>query len=84
MSELANQIMGLAGRLGTLSGLKCVDEEIRILNERLLDPHIELSRDEIVELQAGLAFLGSAISEMTRVTRGMLEQAGVKGLEHVG
>ncbi len=84
MSELANRISELAGRLGTTEGLGHVNDEIRTLNERLADHHVELSCDEVLDLHAALAFLGKAISEMSRVARAMLETAGIRGLDHVG
>jgi len=84
MSALANRISQLAGWLGTMEGLEHVNGEIRTLNARLADHRIELSREEVLDLHAALAFLGNAISEMSWVARVMLESAGVRGIDHVG
>jgi hypothetical protein len=84
MSALANRISELAGLLGTVEGLGQVNDEIRTLNERLAQHDLELSRDEVLDLHAALAFLGTAISGMNRVARGMLERAGVRGIDYVG
>jgi hypothetical protein len=84
MSELANRITEMAGWLGTMEGLFRVTNEISILNERLAGARAKLPRDEMMDIHHALTFLGNAISEMSRVSRGTLEQAGVKGLDHVG
>jgi len=84
MSALGKRISELAGRLGTIEGLEQVDREIRTLNQRLLDPVLDLSRVETMEVHDALAFLGSAISEMSRVAKRILESAGVRGIDNVG
>lgn len=84
MSALSNRIFELASRLGTIEGLAQVNQEILSLNERLADPRFELSREETLEIHDRLAFLGNAISEMSRAARGMLASAGVRGIDNVG
>ncbi len=84
MSALGKRISELAGRLGTIEGLEQVEQEIRALNQRLLHADLDLSRGETLEIHDALAFLGNAISEMSRVAKRMLESAGVRGIEHVG
>jgi hypothetical protein len=84
MLTLGKRISELAGRLGTIEGLQQVDQEIRTLNQRLLDPDLDLSRGETMELQRALAFLGNSISKMTRVAKSMLETAGARGIDNVG
>ncbi len=84
MSALGKRISELAGRLGTTEGLEQVDYEIRTLNQRLLDTHLDLSRGETVEIHDALAFLGYAISEMSQVTKKILEGAGIRRIDNVG
>lgn len=84
MSALAKRISELVGSLGTIEGLERVTDEIGILNQRPADHRTELSRAEVLDLQAALGVLRTALSEMSRVARGMLENAGVRGIDHVG
>ena len=84
MSALANRISELARWLGTMEGLDRVNGEIRTLNERLADHRLKPSHEEMVDIHDALAFLGKAISEMSRVARGMLASAGIGGIDHVG
>ncbi len=84
MSALGKRISELAGRLGTIEGLEQVGYEIRTLNQRLLDPDLDLSRGETLEIHHALAFLGNAISEINQVTKKILESAGVGSIDNVG
>jgi hypothetical protein len=80
----AERICQLATRLGTIEDLELVTAEILVLNEHLVDDRRSLSRDQIVEIQDALAMLGRALAEMNRVSHGMLQKGGLRGLDYVG
>lgn len=77
------EITELVKSLGTTDSLQHVNREIDLLNAKLTDRDLLVSREELTELGAALATLSGAIADMSRVARTMLAQAGVTA-NHVG
>jgi hypothetical protein len=70
----AEQIVPLAGMLGTPEGLARVNAVIEALNYQLTDPKRSFSRRELANLMGALKSLSSAMLCMNRVTRELLGQ----------
>jgi hypothetical protein len=83
MLNSAERIAELANSLGTANGLQRVNFEIDLLNVRLTEKDLSLSREELAKMSAALTSLSGAIVDMSRAARAMLAEAGVKA-DYVG
>ena len=71
------EIRQLARSLGSLEGLRRVNSEIDILNDKLGRKDLGLSHEEPRRIGEALVSLSQAIGEMRRITRLILAEAGV-------
>ncbi len=78
------QVVELAGSLGTAEGLAQVNAEMESLRQHLMDSNEVLSRNQLDNLIGALDFLSAAILSMDRVTREMLGRAGAGEIDCVG
>ena len=79
----AEQIASLAGSLGTLEGLAQVNLEMDKLHLDATEGKIT-SREELAEMMRALNSLNAAIQAMDRVTRDLLNRAGLGAIDCVG